>query len=335
MSHAIVRGRRRVGLTLIELLVVIAIIAILIALLLPAVQQAREAARRSQCKNNLKQIGLAMHNYVDTYGHLPIGVTEQQYDASNNFTRSSGHWAWGARILPFMDEAPLYEQLNLDTGTPYDARNLLATPLDKFRCPSDETDSVNPSRGYEADHSAGDGSEYPAATSSYIGNCVDTERNGWGDNGFGNPDYYAGPFGVDVAIRLAQITDGTSNTILVGERVTTLNGESTAGAVIYASPKLRYPTNGGGIASVLATIGYGGINAAAAPPGDFYEARRTGYSSAHAGGAQFVFSDGSVHFLGENISYTCCGNNAAANLANAGVFNRLIGRNDGSPIGQF
>lgn len=95
------RARQRAGFTLIELLVVIAIIAVLIALLLPAVQQARESARRTQCKNNLKQLGLALHNFHDTYKHLPVGT----YDDDNDT------WGWGVFILPYIDQAPLYQTL--------------------------------------------------------------------------------------------------------------------------------------------------------------------------------------------------------------------------------
>ena len=105
--------RRKQGFTLIELLVVIAIIAILIALLLPAVQQAREAARRTQCKNNLKQIGIALHNYHDIYGMFPIGA---QDCIASNCPEGPGNYemyGWGASILPQIDQAPLYDQLQI------------------------------------------------------------------------------------------------------------------------------------------------------------------------------------------------------------------------------
>ena len=139
-------GKRHLsrGFTLIELLVVIAIIAILIALLLPAVQQAREAARRTQCRNNLKQIGLALHNYHDTFRLFPPGVIR---DGQNN----SEAWGWTVFILPFLEQANLYNQLDPDT---YRLRDLLAglnptypaptanaailqNPLSVFICPSD------------------------------------------------------------------------------------------------------------------------------------------------------------------------------------------------------
>ncbi len=105
------RQFKRTGFTLIELLVVIAIIAILIALLLPAVQQAREAARRSQCKNNLKQIGLAMHNYHEIYQTFPPGIVSVTNAAGPCVSNGNNTWGWGTYLLPQMDQAPMFQQL--------------------------------------------------------------------------------------------------------------------------------------------------------------------------------------------------------------------------------
>ncbi len=141
--------RRSAGFTLIELLVVIAIIAILVALLLPAVQQAREAARRSSCKNNLKQLGLAVHNYHDTYRVLPPGYVTQEnsVDAGGNGPRSG--WAWNAYILPFMEQGPLYDILQPGRTLASDAAatgasaTAMKQPLESFRCPSDVAPVLN------------------------------------------------------------------------------------------------------------------------------------------------------------------------------------------------
>src|SRR5262249_37999311 len=111
----IMRRRRLRGFTLIELLVVIAIIAVLIALLLPAVQQAREAARRTQCRNNLKQFGIALHSYHDTYNHFPPGWV--QYTQTASAANGTAHWAWGTYLLPFVDQAPLYTLMQVGNSS--------------------------------------------------------------------------------------------------------------------------------------------------------------------------------------------------------------------------
>ena len=132
---------RRRGFTLIELLVVIAIIAVLIALLLPAVQQAREAARRSQCTNNLKQIGLALHNYHDVYNTFPAGYIDQGVAANR------GHYSWTSAILPYIDQAPLSNLMRVgDVPLSTNLTNNLTamqTPLSGFACPSNPAPSLN------------------------------------------------------------------------------------------------------------------------------------------------------------------------------------------------
>src|SRR3954447_24995498 len=155
--------RRRTGFTLIELLVVIAIIAILIALLLPAVQQAREAARRTQCRNNLKQMGLAMHNYHDVFNCFPPGylgypaAAGQDCSAVRNTAPFAQGWGWGTYLLPYLDQAPLYNSLNpgqkqavcdnasgpaLNAGNPVLQRQLLPV----YVCPSAADPDMNPTR---------------------------------------------------------------------------------------------------------------------------------------------------------------------------------------------
>src|SRR4051812_46688665 len=131
------RQRRQIrGFTLVELLVVIAIIALLVALLLPAVQQAREAARRTQCRNNLKQVGLALHNYHDTNSTLPpgwVGVTSGQSDVNG-----INGWSWAARVLPQLDQSPLFNSINFNFQVGA-ASNLVprTTGLAVYRCASD------------------------------------------------------------------------------------------------------------------------------------------------------------------------------------------------------
>ncbi|HET6425819.1 MAG TPA: DUF1559 domain-containing protein, partial [Planctomycetaceae bacterium] len=130
--------RRSRGFTLIELLVVIAIIAILIALLLPAVQQAREAARRTQCRNNLKQLGLAIHNYVDNYSTLPINRYGDYVYSSvwNGPYEDSRSWSWLVSIMPYVEASPLYNMLNFE-NTALNDSPYLKTSLAYHLCPSD------------------------------------------------------------------------------------------------------------------------------------------------------------------------------------------------------
>src|SRR5262245_45950852 len=159
VAIVLMKGRsmrsRRPAFTLIELLVVIAIIAVLIALLLPAVQQAREAARRTQCKNNLKQIGLAYHNYHDTHNCLPPqGETNGFVDSASMNVTPKPVWGWSTYVLPFIDQAPLFNQLNpgptsltaaVQSNTLYP---LVQTMLPVYRCPSDTGQLLNTERQF-------------------------------------------------------------------------------------------------------------------------------------------------------------------------------------------
>ncbi|VAX42649.1 hypothetical protein-transmembrane region and signal peptide prediction, partial [hydrothermal vent metagenome] len=217
--------KNRKGFTLIELLVVIAIIAILIALLLPAVQQAREAARRSACKNNMKQIGLALHNYHDTHRVFPPGVIVRPEGTTNIHNRLG----WGTMILPFMDQAPLYALVGTVTNgfkTDWRIGNTTGKTgriieseviLPAFLCPSDLV-------GVTGDYSLSDGgSSYKASSATSTPNLI-------------SGDVCKGAFCDNTDTRIRDFTDGTSNTIIVGE-VTTFghNGAIWIGSAGSAS----------------------------------------------------------------------------------------------------
>ena len=214
--------RARRGFTLIELLVVIAIIAILIALLLPAVQQAREAARRASCKNNLKQIGLALHNYHDVYAGFPsgwIGVT----NGRSNVLGESG-FAWGTMILPYLDQAPLYRRFNF--SSPLDAspnRTLVNQHLTVYQCPSDP----KPESFQTPDRN---GNQIQMATANYAGVFGTVELDNCYTSPAGTPPVSAqgqclsdGVFYHNSAVKIRDIIDGASNTLIVGERTTFLD----------------------------------------------------------------------------------------------------------------
>jgi type II secretory pathway pseudopilin PulG len=188
--------------------VVIAIIAILIAQLLPAVQQAREAARRTQCKNNLKQIGLAMHNYHDLHKTFPPGWVRQTDNAAN--------WSWMVYLLPMLEQGNLYAQLEvgdpLSLGQALEGVNnvrLMQTPVPGFRCPSDTAPDLNDKHPLQSES----GNHLPVAISNFVGAAGGLDWN------FGE---VTGTFGMNTSVAIKDITDGTSNTLVVGERCWTL-----------------------------------------------------------------------------------------------------------------
>lgn len=191
--------RNRRGFTLIELLVVIAIIAILIALLLPAVQQAREAARRTQCKNHLKQLGLAVHNYASSYRYLPPGAS---VDLSVTSTGNNGSWGVHGRILPLLEQGSLYN--NVDLSIAWDFQTAIdGLKIPVYACPSD------PNSDRVRDPGSGRVKLYPTNYGFNYGTWfVYDPTNGSGGNGVFFPN---------ASLTMATFTDGTSNTLLAAE----------------------------------------------------------------------------------------------------------------------
>ncbi|MFK7777241.1 MAG: DUF1559 domain-containing protein, partial [Gimesia sp.] len=192
------------GFTLIELLVVIAIIAILIALLLPAVQQAREAARRSTCKNSLKQIGLALHNYLDTHSTFPPGITRaNQHPYAGVSGWNTGKVLWSAFILPYMDQGPLYNKIDFsmpDPGKNANNADVRSVKLSIYRCPSDPGttgSSIGPSN-------------YTACVGNSPLGSVSGGGSSYQNNG-------TSVFFTDSKTKIRDITDGTSNTMMISE----------------------------------------------------------------------------------------------------------------------
>ncbi|QDT89065.1 DUF1559 domain-containing protein [Gimesia algae] len=310
------------GFTLIELLVVIAIIAILIALLLPAVQQAREAARRSTCKNSLKQIGLALHNYHNAHGAYAPGYISRNITSSVNSTTETGTgFAWGVMLLPFLDQSPLYNQLNLNldcTVSPNIGLADSAIPI--FRCPSDTNQGV---------FSVSDGSNtYRVASANYVGIY-----------GYGSLTEKPGaPMGKGILYRnsntrIRDITDGTSNTIVVGERShqhqfasagTTVEADSTWYAAIPSAtrPAGMMSMTEGPASLILGHVGQPAMMSMSEmhhPPNTTNHIAN--FSSKHEGGAHFLLGDGAVRFLSENMNYD--------------TFRYLGTINDGNVIGEF
>jgi prepilin-type N-terminal cleavage/methylation domain-containing protein/prepilin-type processing-associated H-X9-DG protein len=283
--------RVRRGFTLIELLVVIAIIAVLIALLLPAVQSAREAARRSQCINNLKQMGLALHNYHDTMSVFPPGyVTTKPY--VDGETDTAPGWSWASMILPQLDQSPLYSSINfwLPVQAPANT-TAIQTNLNVFLCPSDQfpvpTFPVTDGFGNTVATVA------PTSYADSTGSDAADVATGLNNDGSGNGLFYR-----NSAVRMGMVIDGTSQTVLLLERAWG-DSEGTWTGAIAGGFILRGPFNpcpGSSDASYLAPALVQAhchmINTNSDSDSGLDDP-----SSFHPGGANILFSDGSVHFL--------------------------------------
>jgi len=333
------KGRwRRRGFTLIELLVVIAIIAILIALLLPAVQQAREAARRTQCKNNLKQYGLALANYHDIYNYFPIGGAQDWPTWGNG-----PGVGWQARILPQIDQTPLYNLLNF--RSPFDqCSQAIVTAPTQFRgavvpymtCPSDNHPMTNPrwndwggDHNTEASNGNYCGSLGSESTPSASGNCNQWQQfamPGSADHGNTNqPLSLSGMFSrAGALIGIKDVGDGSSNTIFVGEVLPTCNDHFGGGGG-------QWNFNGANNAHSSTVVPINTFNTCNwAPQPLITNSQCTnqnnwnwswGFRSMHSGGAQFLFVDGSVHFITQNVNHQ--------------TYQYLGGRNDGRTFDSF
>jgi prepilin-type N-terminal cleavage/methylation domain-containing protein len=293
------RQRTSRGFTLIELLVVISIIALLVALLLPAVQQVREAARKAQCQDHLHNLGIALHNYEGSHGRFPpgwIGANRGHDMFGNN------GFAWGAMLLPFCEQKNIYDRLDLRASI-VDPVNLpvLRLPIDVFKCPSDTQPEVwdieeegNPGNVLATLASAnyvgvfGSGPDQPGGQE--LEDCeADYDANGPGSQCRGN-----GLLFHNSNIRMANITDGTSHTLGIGERLTVPWGttdrhHSTWSGVV--------PEGEEAMARVL------GLTDHTVNSNNADHPHLDDFSSRHPGGAHFVNCDGHVRFLSENMHH--------------------------------
>lgn len=316
------RSKAKLGFTLIELLVVIAIIAVLVALLLPAVQQARESARRTQCRSNLKQIGLALHNYAETYTTLPPACVFSGRDTAPIHTAADqAGYGWGAFLLPHLDQAPLYDELNVSGLELHlllqqaNLRPLTQKILSVYRCPSDQAKDLNNQRPFSNAVYGGTN----AATSNYpavIGTIWKNSQN-W-INGQQDP---FGTIWANSRVRFQDITDGTSNTFVVGERAW------VDLAAVWIGTRNYQGTGDVGLRQILGTTDSKINEASATGTG--------GFSSQHAGGSHFLFADGRVEFISENINYDQTGATLSERdpgLPAMGVYQRFARRNDGQVV---
>ncbi|MEM0926358.1 MAG: DUF1559 domain-containing protein [Planctomycetota bacterium] len=336
-------GRR--GVTLIELLVVVAIIGVLVGLLLPAVSAAREAARRMQCSNNLRQIGIGLHAYHDVYSTFPAG-----HVAHLESGRDGRSWGWGALLLPFVEQVPLSQKLRTHRRTfdavALDPRSnlLLQTGVSLYRCPSDPGGELShPFRSIFLSGSASGSTSRSASESDasvahiYVppdpdpdvisfsfavkvakANYIGSFGSQWKDQrlDWTNKDFQGnGMFGRNSDVTFSKVLDGTSHTIAIGERclrnyaAVWAGGNSWRGCGFGDNQMVIgtafYPINDPPIRQNVDCDGQGSAN----------------FSSYHYGGASFLFADGSVQFLSEQIDRS--------------VFKDLAQRDDGKTVVDF
>jgi prepilin-type N-terminal cleavage/methylation domain-containing protein len=318
---ALMSTRRRSGFTLIELLVVIAIIAVLIALLLPAVQQAREAARRTQCRNNLKQMGLAMHNYESAFNCFPPGYLGTTTNCSmiRNYVTPTGvtpvnvaqGWGWGTFILPYIDQTNIYNAMNVNThqlvcdvpqgptnnpavGNPASGRYVVPV----FTCPT----AIDPDVFHACNPTP---SESMHSKSNYVAVCGVDFTGTLTAIGTLDPTKYTlgmkGAFGDGTKfppVKIRDETDGTSNTFMIGEAYRKDNDANFTTWITGVGGERRPGRWVGMIADdqtacvVRQLVGTGSF---AVNGGSF-----NAFASLHEGGAFFLMSDGAVRFISEN-----------------------------------
>jgi prepilin-type N-terminal cleavage/methylation domain-containing protein/prepilin-type processing-associated H-X9-DG protein len=294
----------RRGFTLVELLVVIAIIGVLVALLLPAVQAARESARRMQCQNNLKQMGLAMHHFHDTNQCLPPCAQ----------SNTANRWGWQVAILSYLEQDNLFKQLGSPDLTttasmPFPATPVVQTKIPTYRCPTDLTTQLTTNPNFD----------------NYgMSNYIVSE---------GVISWFVGGVTTEMGkTRLSMITDGTSNTLLIGERDSKLGlaaiwpGVRKTGGTVNgrAREKPNAPFLGSRGTSCCG-------NEQPSPPDP---CRRGGYSSLHSNGVNFVMCDGSVKFVAQTIetdpAAADCNGPARSNF----TYQKLFWMDDGLSVGN-
>lgn len=330
------------GFTLVELLVVIAIIGILVALLLPAIQSAREAARRAQCVSNLKQIGIGLQNYHDTFKSFPSGYIYPSV-ATPAAAANNESWGWAALTLPFLEQSALHDQLGVvrqplyrgfaTGGTAF--KDLVQTCIPVFVCPSDteynKPGNVHQNRNFD-DGVGVVASGLPTPVRPGLSNYIGVS----GHRDVVRVNANTGIFFGNSAISMADITDGTSHTLIVGERETKScrsgtwlgvrnpNGSGTRGTQVvvgHSRPKLNQDTTA--IAWNTANFGCG-----------------EGFSSPHPGGALFLAADGGVRFVSDSINHFWYGTTVQGTIdehkdPQNGVYQRLLSRNDGLTIDSY
>jgi hypothetical protein len=320
-------------------LVVIAIIGILVALLLPAIQAARESARRTQCKSNLKNLTLGLINYHDTAKSFPPGVSQVHptYDSTANVAQ--GNWSWGALILPYVEESALHTRIqvgDLSLAQSLDVPDHLMAmegSVPVYRCPSETgpiTNGERPIAGVTLP-------ETPIAASSYVG--VNSSGELRRDAGMPEDNLANGIFVRQKGTSLRKIIDGTSKTAILGERAWETNATSNDGmvlgraGVVFGIRGVRHASEEG-LADAMGCGRYQ-INYSTSGITNAPSFARRGFSGQHPGGVQFALADGSVHFIAENIEGDFDADQIAISSKVDSPWEALLGINDGVAVGTF
>lgn len=290
-------AHRSRGFTIVELLMVIGVIAVLLALLAPAVQRSRDAARLTQCKNHLKQFGLAFHNYHDTYLTFPPGWTQNHSQPG-----PQPRYGWSVSILPFIEQQELYDRINFENQRA-EPLKVFQTAIPVYRCPEDPTATSNPQRG-------------DFGTLNYSVNFGPVAAPRWLENGLS--EFWAGQLPTPLktnglaylnsSVSVRNIEDGTTCTFLIGER------SATSGAAIWMGVR------GNEFESDQVTD---------CAPGHEINTSEVGFSSRHVGGAHFLLGDGVVRFVNEKIA------SGPGTSERMPLYQRLSHRNDGQLIDDF
>lgn len=344
-------SKRKQGFTLIELLVVIAIIAILVALLLPAVQQAREAARRAQCKSNLKQIGVALHNYHSSYEMLPPFFVNDDSLGTNykQIAQSAPKKAnWLVLLLPYLEQTALYNSWNFNLSA--DANPGRSTEIQVLKCPTDSNNGTKSSFG-SGDWARGNYGMNTAGWALSISSPYWDEAAVTRDGGVG---------GVNHSVRFRDITDGLSNTVAVNEIRSGFNavdlrgswampgiGASGTGAMTHeaASPNACYQASTDDVETCDAA---GLFYTVADPPGITFDKKcmacyqpaqswtvQATSRSMHRGGVNTLLADGSVRFISENIESLHLQFHDISTITEKGLWQKIHTRGGGEVIGEF
>lgn len=306
------RHLSRRAFTLIELLVVIAILGILIGLLLPAVQKVRAAAQRTQCINNLKQVGLALHNFHDVNRHFPSGYLASAPAGDPNFTTAPG-WGWATMILPYLEQTALYEQLQsaIESNTPItdpSVATAIQARVSQFICPSDAVPDapfavygLAGNTSYPIIYSEGAPGTVMVSGCSYAA-CCGRDEDSDADGVTGSGVFYC-----NSQTRMTEISDGTSCTILIGERAF-CNAQGVWVGAIPGCAMAFGPLNptkdiNGGIANtpIFAPPMLVQCHAHLVNPNLDLDGGLDDISSQHTGGANLLMADGSVHFVVTNL----------------------------------